>query len=557
MSLGLFTRKAKLAIAAATTVVLLAGCAAGAIYQLSQPIGECDGSEVSIALGEGQDTPEVNFEGGDIVDLTFTGNLADVEVEYRIGLYGDNGLETVNPEVMGPTSTESPSPTPDPVPTGTSEAFLDMFRYVTEEGPHFDLTGIFATSSDVSRDVARSLDTHRVSGSVLEFFASSESEVFDFINNAGSGLDEEVYTALISFPGAVLVKCITTGEYVAALPIFPNLIVLDEIALNLTETESVFRFPEELNGHSFQMTGLLRSQQEPLSENPKTDRWLQLLSSAGDVEAFDISGVIGVDGSITNVYEYWYSLEDGQYVSQSRPQFGVAYSVLLVALDESSTEFVVRSAKTATFDMNFSSSGQSQYTPFSGEYIPLELPPTENGNSYFNTEIMDRRNLAVVSSKGLRALELEVTNPTLVTSAKVGAKPAKGVRVSASGNLVIDLPKLPAGVYDLTLSWGDRQVTKPNFVKIKSSQQLASFEVRPGANQQSWSKQFRSVLGESSNTGHVACIAMVPKGANAAALESKARQICSSVGDGETSTRVVVKELPASGVPRVVVNLWR
>jgi hypothetical protein len=558
MSLGLFTRKAKLAIAAATTVALLAGCSAAAIYQLSQPIGECNGSEVSIALGEDQDTPEVNFEdGGDIVDITFTGNLDDVEIEYRIGFYGDNGLENVNPVVMGPSPSPSessspdpsgsPSPTPDPVPTGTSEAFLDLFRYATEEGPHFDVTNVFATSADVSRDVGRSSDVFRFTGSVLEFFAASDGTMFDLFDDVG----EEAYLTLLGLPGALLVKCIGTGEYVAATPVFPNLIVLDEVEVNFADMGSDFRFPEELNGYSFQMAGIVRTQQIPLSEEPKTDRWLQLLSTDSESEeaGFSIVGDIGDDGTISNVYESW-----GQEGDYTGPQSGVTYSVLVLASRLSDDVF---RAKSAMFDMNFSSTGQSQYTPFEGEYLSFVAQASAGVTGFLGLDIVDKRSVAVVSSKGLRTLEVEVRNPELITSAKVGEKLVKTVKVSPSGNLVIELPKLPAGVYDLTLYSGTSPITKANFIKIRASNQLDSLVIPGATSKQSWNKQLRSALGKHSDTSHVVCTAMVPEGASVASLDSKAREICSSVRDSEITTRVVVKELPASGVPRVVVNLWK
>ena len=529
-----------LGIGVLTTIAMLTGCVSASIYQLSQPIGECNGSPVSLTVGDNQDTPDVYFDSeGSEIDLTFTGNIDDVAIEYRIGVYGDQGLATINPSLMGPSPTpsESPTTTPEPVPTGTNESFLDLFRYLDEEGIYFDLTETigespFDSSSDVSRFVSRSSDVYRVSDSVAGILIDSEYLGLDLV-------ESQFIFALMSLPGSFLVKCVATepATYVAALPMFPNLTVFDENPV-LTVNEEGFQlvFPEALDpeGASASILALPRTHEEPLSENPKTDRWLQLFSASETSNAVEVEGTIGPDG----VFEITDGISDAQFVTGETYNFMVFFTT-----GESRLQI-------GFFDLQIDDSGQGEFTQFEGDFMPLSSPART-----IRPSIIDTRVLVPLSSKGLRTIEVVVTHPEQVTSALVGSTPVKSFRVG-TGTLVIELPKLDPGIYDLTLNSGSSQITKPSFIDVAASKKLKRLVVAETTGKSIWKTKLQTSLRRNPDTVQVDCLAIVPEGTKSSPLRKKAKAMCSSVTNDEIKTRVVIKKRDAGSIGSVVLNFW-
>lgn len=530
MTTAFSVRSISLAVATLTTAALLAGCSTAAIYQLSQPIGECNGSPVSLTIGEGQDTPVVDLAGGGSeVDLTFTGNIEDVEIEYRMGVYGENGLATVNPSLMGPSPTPSESPTvfPDPVPTGTNESFLDLFRYNNADGIYFDLTDIFVDSHmDISSDV------YRVSDSMVNIFMGSRYEGFD---DLGPGSD----FAVLNLPGAFLVKCVAgaPNEYVAAVPVFPNHTVFETTpALSVFDDGLRLEFPAEFAGAQAIVLALPRAAGGPLSENPMTDRWLQLFSvTESDSEnGVELEGDVGLDG----VFIPSSPITDPRFVSGVTYNFSVFFA---------QSETTVRSG---FFDLKVNSSGQGEFTQFEGEFLPLNA-----ASKSLRPRIVDMRDEVVVSTKGLRTVEVGVSQSRRITSVTIGAKPAKSFDVS-SGTLIVELPKLRSGIYDLIINYPNGQVKKKDFIKYEASTKLDRLVFTLASGKATWTQSLQSALREHPETVQVDCLAMVPQGIKVGPMKKKARAICSAVAEDNTKTRVVAKKRSASSSAAVVVNFW-
>jgi hypothetical protein len=233
-----------------------------------------------------------------------------------------------------------------------------------------------------------------------------------------------------------------------------------------------------------------------------------------------------------------------------------SYNLILFIIDDatvSSDEDIVQGLyespiRTAIFDLNINVAGVGEFEAFSVDEPRRPARAT--------TPILtDIRDSVEVSTKGNRELKITGSRLNRVLQAKLGTKAAK--IVSAEGSiLTLKLPSLANGTYDLTLSYENGEIVRPNFLKYVKSTKLKQISIPVSQKKAAWSLRMANNLTNYSQTTQVDCVARIPAGTKAAPVKKKASAICGQVSDDSIKTRVVAKKAPAGFAPSVGVKLW-
>ncbi len=523
--------------------LLLSSCAA--IIPMADPLGTC-GTETNVSIAVSNNKPdvdvdfvEVDAEGdplvvtltGEDINLSLTGNRAFLEVEYRIGIFDENGLPAVDNSFL---DTEYVPVSPAP------PAFLDVVPY---EAGEFSLPIDFSSGAQQS-------------GSFSDLLLGTDYDL-DFFYNEDALL-------LLTFPGAFVVTCnsgagqANDGEFVAAVQMFPNILTFEgDPAFQLTDSDADATFDNselylgpEFAGDSVAILGKPTTDYVILSSDPATDRWLQMYSRPDVTPVSNLvgegSGPIQVDTEgFLNV-----GVEDVNF------QPGITYNLILFIIAEEVfnsespiTPGVYQSPfRTAIFDLAINSSGVGEFTPFVAE------PPSRPSRPRAPV-ITDIRDSVEVSTKGNREIKVTGNRLNNVLAAKLGTTPASIVSAEDS-ILTLRLPKLATGTYDLTLSYQNGETVRPNFLKYVSSSKIEQIAIPKSQKRAAWSLRMANLLRTNLGTVQVDCVARVPAGTKAAPVKKKASAICASIENSSIKTRVVVKKAPASSSSAVAVKFW-
>jgi hypothetical protein len=533
--------KSKPIFIATTLVAALSLSSCAGIYPMGQPLGQCNGSPVSITVDN--DKPRATGAiTDDVIRLTVTGDLNDISIEYRSGVYGDLGLRTVNQQFLGPT------PVPEPVPTSDAEAFLDFFDYITlGEGP----SGTKGSGAKIP-----------ITNDLIRFNSSGATHTLDlyfidilFGETFGDDLEFIVFTLM---PGAFLVKCTATGEFVAAAPVFPNLTELDgdpaftlEDNFEVTGTTSRLVLPESYVGYEAFIAAMERTSSSPLSANPATDRWLQLYSSTEESLIVAQYATVGPGGLVDPTA--WSGAGDFEK--------DATYNLLVLLFDPSSyADF-----QTVIFDMKVSPQGTGEFREFTGVFTPPlgeetspTLPPLGPVQTDTASPVISNPSSPIqISTRGLRVHTVRGALLQRVTSVFLAAPEIEGQILSSNATqLQVKFPKMKPGTYDLRLKHPGGVLVQSDFIRYYKSSKLEQLKVGLDSKKANWSTLLDSALARNTGTVQINCVALVPAGSSAAAVRKKATAICSSVADDSVGKRVVVKQVSATAAPSVVLKLW-
>jgi hypothetical protein len=337
---------------------------------------------------------------------------------------------------------------------------------------------------------------------------------------------------------------------------FPNLLEFEgnpeiELTQSLDDPElynSELFLGEEFAGDGVFLLGKDTAGSEVLSNDRATNRWLQFYSriEADVVETLvygeplfvDDAGFINLDGETVNF------LPD------------TSYNLILFIIDNAtvgSEEDVIQGLyespiRTAIFDLNINVAGVGEFEAFAVD------EPRRPGRS--TTPILtDIRDSVEVSTKGNRELKITGSRLNRVLQAKLGTKAAKIVSAEDS-ILTLKLPSLANGTYDLTLSYENGEIVRPNFLKYVKSTKLKQISIPVSQKKAAWSLRMASLLSANLGTVQVDCVARIPAGTKAAPVKKKASAICGSVENTSIKTRVVVKKAPAVSGSSVAIKLW-
>jgi hypothetical protein len=512
---------------------------------MADPLGTC-GTDTNVSISVSNNKPdvdvdfvEVDAEGdplvvtltGEDINLSLTGNRAFLEVEYRIGIFDENGLPAVDNFFL---DTEYVPVSPAP------PAFLDV---VPSEAGEFSLPIDFSSGAQQS-------------GSFSDLLLGADYDL-DFFY-------EEDAILLLTFPGAFVVTCnsgagqANDGEFVAAVQMFPNILTFEgDPAFQLTDSDADATFDNselylgpEFAGDSVAILGKPTTDYVILSSDPATDRWLQMYSRPDVTPVSNLidegSGPIQVDPEgFLNV-----GVEDVNF------QPGITYNLILFIIAEEVfnsespiTPGVYQSPfRTAIFDLAINSSGVGEFTPFVVE-------PPRRPSRPRTPVITDIRDFVQVSTKGNREIKVTGNRLNSVLEAKLGTTPASIVSAEDS-ILTLRLPKLETGTYDLTLSYQNGETVRPNFLKYVSSSKIEQITIPNSQKKAAWSLRMANLLSTNLGTVQVDCVARVPAGTKAAPVKKKASAVCASIENSSIKTRVVVKKAPASSSSAVAVKFW-
>jgi hypothetical protein len=549
----------KLSAVAVGASLILSSCAP-VIFPMADPLGSCgEDNNVSISVSNNRpdvdwfathvdddnnpDTPSTNDDTdpttSDLPDFSLTGEdltlsltgSENLEVRYRVGLFDENGLPAVEDDMLlEPYERIVPAP----------PAFLDnLYGYDSGEmSPLIDFEGVSSVTAAFSEIV---LPEYTVG----------------VIDNQE---DAAALFGFLSWPGAFLVTCNSggpdDGEIVAAVQMFPNLLEFEgnpeiELTQSLDDPEmynSELFLGEEFAGDGVFLLGKDAAGSEVLSADRATNRWLQFYSRIdaqvvetlvyGEPLFVDDAGFINLDSETANF------LPD------------TSYNLILFIIDSAtvvSDQDVIQGLyespiRTAIFDLNINVAGVGEFEAFA---VDEQRQP---GRS--TTPILtDIRDVVEVSTKGNRELKITGSRLNRVLQAKLGTKAAKIVSAEDS-ILTLKLPSLAKGTYDLTLSYENGEIVKPNFLKYVKSTKLQQISIPSSQKKAAWSVRLANLLTSNSQTTQVDCVARIPAGTKPAPVKKKASAVCSQVSDDSIKTRVFVKKAPAGFAPSVAVKLW-
>lgn len=506
--------------------LLLSGCAS--IIAFPQPSGFCDGSPVSISVSPNNPISDGGFNEEiqeTEITLQVEGDLSDIDIEYSLGIYNETGLNSVDDSYL--------SESAPPRPNAEEESFM-QFAYGLETDLALTLAEDMFTQVSPGR--------YEVTGTFVEILLSSE--IPEIINSMEAG------AAILLLPGAFLAKCTASGsaqenQYVAADALFPNLAVFDGDdypVLSVSGEVIDFSVPVEYEGSQMYLIAQVRdSDDEPWSEEPATDRWLQVFTITEDDilsgNVVQAQGTVGAGGSLDSL----------AFVEAGRFQPGETYNIIMLFITENFYAF-----RSAIFDAVIDESGEATFIPFEGEFIPVDSP---RRGGYRAPTITDNRTVIKVSTKGNREVQIEGTALAKVTSANIESKVAKIVS-SQEAEIVLQLPKMKPGLYGLSLVHNRGELVKERFVNYVRSRMLTKLTLPRSLSNVSAIDLLSKGLEKHVDTVQVDCVARIPAGTKLAPLKKKASAICASVSDSSIITRVVVKKVSPGASPAVAVKLW-
>jgi hypothetical protein len=459
------------------------------------------------------------------LDVLFEGDLSNVRIHYALGIYNETGLNSVSDTYLTLDGEGAPLRRDD----AEDESFL-QFAYSADTPDSIVLSNSEFDEADSGAFVE--------SGSLSQILSRAET-----VPDIGEGEAEVVFLLV---PGAFLVECVAEGaseegQFVAAASVFPNLIVFDGEdypVLSVAGDTVDFSLPDEYSGAQINLIAHVRDVGDPpLSEEPATDRWLQLLSISepepGETDTVvQAAGIVGESGSL-NGLDY-----SGQF------EAGKTYNIVMFFL---LNEFMA--VRSAIFDADIDESGEATFTAFD-EFITTEKP-----SRYRTPTITDSRQTIEVSTRGLREVLIEGTALHKVKSVKIGSLDAKIVSTEEA-SLIVQLPKLATGVYDLAMTHNRGEVIQKGLIKIVASKKLTQIIVASSVRKAGWLPRLASSLTANKSVVQVDCVARVPRGLKTVALKKKAAAICAQVTDDSIKTRVLVNKTPAGSTASVAIKLW-
>ena len=453
------TQSIKIGSLAIGASLILSSCAA--IVPMADPLGRC-GTETNVSLSVTNNKPDIDIEfkhidddddintdssnddadltqtdelvpvlAGEDITLALSGDSSILEVEYRAGIFDENGLPGVDDAFL-PSEYEFREEAPP--------AFLDTLADLEGEGegsPTIEFTPVdFSGGGSLTSPFGEVLF-----GPEAELLELNEGELIFYMFQ----------------PGAFLVRCnsgegqLNDGELVAAVQMFPNLITFEgSPTFQLTQdiedptlyNSELFLGPE-LAGDLVIVLGKPTTGAVVLSADPAKDRWLQIYSRENVSPVFSLT-----DGSPATVDENGFVNLNGESVNF---QPDTTYNLILFIIDGDAyggdvgiEEGTYQSPfRTAIFDLAINSAGVGEAAPFVVE------PPRRPSLSRVPI-ITDSRDSVQVSTKGNREIKITGNRLNNVLAAKLGTATAEIVSTDDS-ILTLRLPKLETGTYDLAI----------------------------------------------------------------------------------------------------------
>jgi hypothetical protein len=503
-----------------SSTLVLTGCVAyPSILEISQPANVCDGSEIHLVLDNDRPAFDVDFteqitlsvvddNGIPVSDAT----LEKIEIEYRIGLFGENGLEEVVVDSFSERSPYHPSASPSASPLPTTQAFLDLLWDVSGPTPSPSARPDGETFSAI--EMASSV----ITASVGELFSDSSSEM----------------QLLVAIPGAFMAKCLDTQEYVAAVPMFPNTSVEDvsPVATEISTPESLLqldfsRLFSSGNAYGQMSISIAPIRPNQFSTNEISQRWLNATSfnpedfSDGITQSTYVQ--FDTDSSWPeDAIETVGTLEDGTY-------YGIITYVILTDSPGSDGPETVRFGS-AHYDVVVSNGNYN----FIFRYHERVSPPS------FSPQVAGLGDKVSVSAKGFR--EISVTGSRLgrVQSANIGGRKAS-ILSSYGSELKLRLPPLAAGSYDLNLVHSGGEIKNARNVTYLPAKRVSQLELGSSKTTATWLRRSNALLDRNSNILQVDCVVTVAEGSSAKALRRKAGSICESLAKANPEVRAVTR----------------
>lgn len=577
-------------ISIATAIVLaVSGCVqvpfTPNIYELASPMNQCNGNQVFLEVSSSQPimnpyndsglqtddvlreilgastelTIRVNDENGNEVSDEV---LADLEIDFRFGLFNENGFQSISEDFFADTSPFGP-PTEGVTRMNIrdQESFLDFFW-----GTGDVEDGVLA--------IPVSKDTLRESKTLIEILRDSG------VSEAG---DEEALAVLVwaasMYPSAFLLRCVDENvdaigsSYVDAAPIFTNSSVLDlepsasvlrqegegdDLDSVLLEFSLLEQFPQELMLISGSINPLLP---RPLSEDPATDRWLNRFSTTidnqrhsrifGNANFFDDQGSLDAS-EVAPLAPGGYRMIVTYFLFIGDPNSAIESILSNLENPESSTDAVVL-AGNSYYDLDVSGSGQYSFTLVRPPFVPIR-----SASSRSSLNLVPNQLPVVLSTKGHRELVLRGTDFDSVTSVTAGSKEVE-VAERSSSTLKINIPRLEPGTHDLVLNHSRGALVESDALSVYRSSVVRTQVVSPTAQGPTWLAAVRRALASNPQTVQVNCVVGVPAGSSDSTARKLARKICKQIAeiDSSVKTRVVTKSIPAFSEPSLTLRYWK
>lgn len=504
-----------------SSTLILSSCAAyPSIIELSQPPNQCDGSEIYLELDN--ETPTYTFESSETVSLSVvdsTGtpvsnaDLQKITVEYRVGLFGENGLQETNTDGFSERSPYHPSATPSASPLPSTDAFLDIL---------WDVGGPTATPAP------------RPDGETFSTVALSSSVETVTVEELVSETTAPEMQLLGAIPGAFLAKCIESGEFVAAVPMFPN--------TSLEDVSPVATFVEtptpavELDFSRLFSSGMVSGEVlvniasvRPIvfSANELSQRWLN--GTSFDLEDYGT----GVVESTSVSFDAGFSLPDDALAEIGTLNNGTYYAILTYILQtddlESDGPDILRFGS-AHYDVVVSN---GNYNFILRYFEPVRSPSITPQVSGLGDKVS-------VSTKGFRELTVSGSRLGKIQSATIGGRKAK-ILSSYGSELKLRLPALAAGSYELNLKYSGGEIKNARSVTYLPSKRISQLELASSRTKAAWVKRANALLDKNPAILQVDCVVTVASGTSAKALRSKASSICKSLAKENPEVRAVTR----------------
>jgi hypothetical protein len=561
-----------LAVVISSTLVLT-GCAINTtflpnILEFSNPANQCDGQEVYLKVSDR--FPLLSQE--DQTDLTLTvedssGQLVSenvlnsLEIEYRLGVFSQNGFETLDNDFFSERSQYSSSlENPKPLPSRDS-----LYDFAWDQaGESYDLDG----PQDGFTYFPITLTSSRSNGTLAEILnpdISDPQESFLLL------------MALATLPGAFLAKCksLSDDPYIAAAQVFPNSSTLDLEPSIFVDDLVVYQGEpptEQTLTSMFLELGAISPNEDdlfiangaifpkltnPLSPDPMTNRWVNSLSTHVNSQPHSLGIGLGslfngdISQSVMRTNYYLPPLSPGNYelvLSYFNYQNVVMEGDGLDLNSETSSV----SGGTSYYDLTVSQSGVYTFT-----LIEVMNPIVVRSDSWSPPELAIEETRLVTSTKGFREVTIKGSSLDLVSGVSVGGEEAKLISRTPS-ELVLHLPKKKSGRYDLVITHSKGQMTKRNWVRYYKSVSIRTAAVSPTATGTSWIPELRKAVRATPKAVQVNCVVSIPPGTTAKALTAKARSVCAeaSAVAAALNTKVIVKRGPVGAAPSLLLRFW-